>query len=234
MAVYVTTDLHGISIKKFKQLLKIIEFSQSDWLYILGDVIDRNNDGGIAILLWLLEQPNVQLIRGNHEQMMLSCTWAFEKITEHSLSNVSARDLDNLNCWLANGATPTLDEVKRLLHTSPQKVEDVVAYLRDTPLCESVEINGKSFLLCHSGFRNFDKNKKLSDYSENDLLWNRPQKEERYFDNILTVFGHTPTYFYGSQGKAFHTDTWIDIDVGASGGATPMFLRLDDMKEFYF
>ena len=109
-----------------------------------------------------------------------------------------------------------------------------MAYLRNTPLYKSIEINGRLFILCHSGFNNFDRNKKLSDYSENDILWNRPKKEDRYFDDIITVFGHTPTYYYGSQGQAFHTDTWVDIDVGASSGATPMFLRLDDMQEFYF
>ena len=118
MAVYVTSDLHGFSIEKFKQLLKVIGFSHSDWLYILGDVIDRNNDGGIAILLWLLEQPNVQLIRGNHEQMMLSCSWAFERITDEALSNISANDIENLNRWLVNGATPTLSSMKHLLHTN--------------------------------------------------------------------------------------------------------------------
>ena len=234
MAVYVTSDLHGISIKKFKQLLKVIDFSHSDWLYILGDVIDRNNDGGIAILLWLLEQPNVQLIRGNHEQMMLSCSWVFSQITDEASSNMSVNDIENLDRWLANGAKPTLSAIKHLLHTSPESVEDIMAYLSDTPLCESVEVNGQSFLLCHSGFQNFDENKKILDYSDTELLWNRPDKEERYFDDVLTVIGHTPISYYGCIGKAFRTDTWIDIDVGVSDGAAPMFLRLDDMKEIYF
>lgn len=234
MAIYVTSDLHGFSLKKLKQLLKVVGFSKSDWLYILGDVIDRNNDGGIAMLLWLLEQPNVQLIRGNHEQMMLSCSWAFDQITDEALSNVSANEIENLNRWFVNGATPTLSTIKNLLHTSPESVEDIMEYLRETPLCECVEANGKSFLLCHSGFQNFDKNKKLSDYSETDLLWNRPNKDDRYFDDILTIMGHTPTDYYGCCGKAFHTDTWIDIDVGSARGSPPMLLRLDDMKEFYF
>ena len=234
MSVYVTSDLHGFSIGKFKQLLRIIGFSRSDWLYILGDVIDRNNDGGIGILLWLLKHPNVQLIRGNHEQMMLSCAWTFEKITDSSLSNISEKDLENLERWLANGASPTLSEIKHLLHASPELVEDIMAYLYETPLCESAEINGKAFILCHSGFAGFDKKKKLSDYSKKDILWNRPNKDDRYFDNIFTVFGHTPTSYYGYNGRAFRTDTWIDIDVGCADGKTPMFLRLDDMKEIYF
>lgn len=234
MAVYVTSDLHGFSIEKFKQLLHVIGFCDDDWLYILGDVIDRNNDGGIGILLWLLEQPNVQLIRGNHEQMMLACSWVFEEITEETLEQVSEQRVEKLNHWLRNGAAPTISSMKELLRRSPETVKDVVEYLSDTPLCESVEAGGRSFLLCHGGFRNFDKNKKLSDYSESDILWHRPNADERFFDNVLTIIGHTPTGYYGCKGRAFKTDTWIDIDVGGASGATPMFLRLDDMKEIYF
>ena len=46
----------------------------------LGDIIDRQNDGGV--LIWLSEQPNTQLIFGNHEAMLLSCDFVFNEITE--------------------------------------------------------------------------------------------------------------------------------------------------------
>jgi hypothetical protein len=38
---------------------------------------------------------------------------------------------------------------------------------------------------------------------------------------------------FGEKGKMFRSDTWIDIDTGASGGGSPMLLRLDDLKAFY-
>ena len=234
MAIYVTSDLHGFPLEKFKQLLSVVGFSCDDWLYILGDVIDRNNDGGVAMLLWLLEQPNVQLIRGNHEQMMLSCAWAFKRISNESLCGISANSLAALDLWQKNGASPTLAALRELLHSNPEAVEDIVSYLYDTPLCESVEVGDRSFVLCHAGFPNFDPKKKLSDYSETELLWNRPCAEDRYFEDVLTVIGHTPTNYYGCRGRAFHTDTWIDIDVGGAMGEPPMLLRLDDMKEIYF
>ena len=234
MAIYVTSDLHGFPVSKLKQLLQVIGFSKEDWLFILGDVIDRNNNGGVDILLWLLEQPNVQLIRGNHEQMMISCSWAFDKITDDTMSDVSASNIDSLNRWLINGGEATISAIKHLLHTSPESVEDIMAYLRDTPLYDTVEVNGQAFLLCHSGLQNFDKGRQLSDYSETEILWNRPKIEDKYFDNVLTVIGHTPTNYYGCPGRAFRTETWIDIDVGAAMGKAPMFLRLDDMKEIYF
>ena len=62
LAVYVTSDLHGLPLKDLKLLLDSVNFNDNDWLYILGDVIDRQNDGGVEILKWLLNQPNAQLI----------------------------------------------------------------------------------------------------------------------------------------------------------------------------
>lgn len=68
--IYVTSDLHGLEITKLKALLKKACFNENDRLFVLGDVIDRQNDGGVAILIWLSEQPNTQLILGNHEAML--------------------------------------------------------------------------------------------------------------------------------------------------------------------
>ena len=59
---YVISDLHGYPIEKLKMLLEKAEFGEDDFLYILGDVVDRNGDGGVGILIWLLEQVNVQLL----------------------------------------------------------------------------------------------------------------------------------------------------------------------------
>ena len=45
MSTYAISDLHGYPVDKFKALLDKASFSDSDMLYILGDVIDRNGDG---------------------------------------------------------------------------------------------------------------------------------------------------------------------------------------------
>ena len=68
------------------------------------------------------------------------------------------------------------------------------------------------------------------------MLWNRPNLNRDYFDDVTVIFGHTPTVYYGEnyKGKAVKTKTWIDIDVGAGLGLNPMLLRLDDLRELYF
>ena len=47
--LFVTADLHGFPLHKFLALLNKAEFGkrEDDFLFILGDVIDRNGDGGI-------------------------------------------------------------------------------------------------------------------------------------------------------------------------------------------
>lgn len=229
--VYVTSDLHGYPLNKFRTLLEKAGFSQNDFLYVLGDVIDRGADG-IVILRRLMAQPNAQLILGNHEAMMLACSFLFDEITEESIASLTDEKLDSYSNWVANGGEPTLKALRKL---GKEEVEYILEYLQDAPLYETVSAGGRDFLLTHSGLGSFEKGKKLPEYSAHDLLWNRPEPDTEYYRGITTVFGHTPTLLFGDEyaGKAIFTETWINIDTGAACGRSPMLLRLDDLKEFY-
>lgn len=235
MSVFAASDLHGLELSTLLKLLKQAGFSKSDWLYILGDVIDRQNDGGIEILKWLLEQPNAQLILGNHEAMLLSCDFVFEEITNESIENFTKEKIELLMNYTQNGGDVTLKAIRCLMQTEPDTVTDILDYLRDAPLYETVSVGNKDFLLVHSGLDNFDKNKKFADYTVDELVWAWPEITDEYFDDVITVFGHTPTmsYDHANKGKILKTKTWIDIDVGVPYGNSPALLRLDDLEEFY-
>lgn len=230
--IYVTSDLHGYPFEKFKEMLVSVNFSDDDFLYILGDVIDRGRDG-IKILRWIMIQPNVELLLGNHEAMMLASDFVFDEITDESIGSLTGTKLGVYSTWVANGGQATLDTLSSMQN---KEIGYILEFLRDCPLYETLTVNGRDFLLTHSGLGNFKKGKKLSEYTQTDFLWTRPNLNARYFEDITTVFGHTPTHYYGEEyrGKAIVTDTWIDIDTGAAAGQAPMLLRLDDMKEFYF
>lgn len=143
---YVISDLHGYPLEKLKKLLKKANFSSDDFLYILGDIIDRNGDGGVGILLWLLEQVNVQLILGNHEAMLLSCNFVFDEITEDSINAISSEKIELLNNYMLNGGNATLKALRNLPKNTQQ---DILDYLRDCPLYEAVTANEKDFILVH-------------------------------------------------------------------------------------
>lgn len=232
--IYVISDLHGYPLVKFKKLLEQAAFSDDDFLYLLGDCIDRNGDGGVEMLCWLLEQPNVQLILGNHEAMLLACSFVFEEITEETISALTAEKMGLLQQYMQNGGDVTLKALRELRNRAPDLIADIFDYLHDAPLYEAVSAGGKDFLLLHSGIDHFEKDKKLSQYAQDDFLWTWTSLEMDYFDEIITVFGHTPTLTYGEEytGKILKTRTWIDIDVGAGFGQEPVLLRLDDFEEF--
>lgn len=229
--IYVISDLHGYPHERFLQLLNEASFGKDDFLYILGDVVDRNGDGGVETLQWLIYQTNVQLIMGNHEAMLLANAFVFDEITEDSIETYTAEKIDMLTRYQLDGGDVTLKAMKAL---SKEEQQDILDYLRDCPYYETVSAGGRDFILVHSGYENFDPKKRVEDYANDELLWAWPELTDVYYKSVITVLGHTPTLAFGDEyaDKIIKTDTWIDIDMGAGFGHEPVLMRLDDMKEF--
>ena len=229
--IYVISDLHGYPLEKFQKLLELAGFGKSDFLYILGDVVDRNGDGGAAMLNWLMYQDNIQLILGNHEAALLSCSFVFDEITHESIEDLTAEKIDFLTRYQSDGGDVTLKAMQALPKDTQQ---DILDYLRDCPVYETVSAGGRDFILVHAGLDNFDPKKRIEEYTKDELMWKSPKLGDAYYTKVMTVFGHKPTKSFGKKykGQIVYTDTWIDIDVGAAYGEEPVLLRLDDMKEF--
>lgn len=232
--IYVTSDLHGFPLDDFKRLLDCAGFCDDDYLFVLGDVVDRG-EHGVELLRWMTGEPNVQLILGNHESMLLRCEFLFREISQEALAELSQDDLDAFSNWMLNGAAPTVQGLRTLQKEDPEIFAGVMDYLKDAPLYDTVSINNKHYILVHSGLDNFSPDRPLHRYEPYDMLWARPTLETRYYDGATVIFGHTPTEFLDplQKGRAIRTDTWICIDAGVATGCNPMLLRLDDEKEFY-
>ena len=93
MSQYAMADIHG-NKKLFDAVMKQIGLQPDDTLYVLGDVIDRYDDG-IRILRRLMTMPNVRMIRGNHEQMMLDAIGTSGECTPV--------DGESMKRWINNG-----------------------------------------------------------------------------------------------------------------------------------
>ena len=210
--IYVTSDLHGYPIEKIKKKLIEIGFGEQDQLYILGDCIDRGTDG-LETVRWIMSQPNVTFLLGNHEAMLL--------------------ERNSYCVWTSNGGYATIDSIQQYANS---QIKHIFRFLEKAPLYKEIEVDGKKFILTHSGLGSFEQNKPLSEYSRFDLVWTRSSLSTRYYDDgRIVIFGHSPTVLFGSEfrGKPIFTDTWINIDVGAGIRLQPLILRLDDMKLFY-
>lgn len=96
---YVISDIHG-RYDKYSAMLERIKFGEDDTLYALGDLIDRCDDG-LKIMLDMMRRPNVHILMGNHEAMMLDAL--------HSMAEITEESVEKLTIWLLNGGKPTLD-----------------------------------------------------------------------------------------------------------------------------
>jgi serine/threonine protein phosphatase 1 len=230
--VYVSSDWHGTSPDKIKALLTLVNFGSNDVLYVLGDVIDRG-EYGVELLKFIMRNPNIKLLRGNHEQMLLDCGFLFDDSID-SLNDLNALETRRLRIWKSNGANVTIE---KMYMESARTRKAILEYLYETPIYDLVTLGEKKFLLVHAGLGE-SKNvslDELAEYPERDFLWTRPTLSTMYSTDFFTVFGHTPTCFYGEEyiGTMIKKETWINVDVGAGKGLNPAILRLDDMKEFY-
>ena len=67
--IYCVSDIHG-ELDKFERLLALIQFSENDHLYVIGDAIDRCARG-VDILRLIMDTPNMTMLLGNHRIMSL-------------------------------------------------------------------------------------------------------------------------------------------------------------------
>ena len=151
MSVYVMSDLHG-NYEGFMSILEQIHFSDEDELYVNGDVVDRGRDG-IKILQYMMIQPNIYPIIGNHEYALTQVLdFVTQEITEESISKIDEKTLQNIIEYQNIGGQVTLDEFHKLTKEEKQDIED---YLEEFAAYEEITVRGKAFVIIHAGFINF-------------------------------------------------------------------------------
>lgn len=233
--IYCISDLHGDYIR-YTTMLKMINFTEDDTLYVLGDILDRGNEG-MKILLDMMLRPNVYPILGNHEYMALqTLKWLSDEITEESLSQISSDKLQGINEWLNVGGMTTIDEFRKL---SEDEKEMVLEYLEEFSLYEKVSVGGKDFVLVHAGIDNFVPDKDIEDYELHELIFNKPDYSKTYFKDKYLVTGHTPSRFIHDEinGHCYNTiyigNNHIAIDCGCGYDGLLGAICLDTFEDFY-
>ncbi len=226
MAHYVMSDIHG-EADRFHAMLEKVQFSPEDTLYILGDVVDRGQDG-ISLLKEIMEMPNAVMLLGNHEYMMLQ------------YMSPSASETD-IRRWNRNGNAPTLTKFLRL---KVREQKEILHYLKMLPTHLKVTVDDRSFYFVH-GFPG---------ENVHDEVWGRPTRSTpNPIPDHQLIIGHTPVqYLIENEAEQIlfekelesreehlhvaHTPGFIDIDCGCGHNMpikTLACLRLEDMEEYY-
>lgn len=235
---YVLSDIHG-QRRRFESIMKQINLQPEDTLYVLGDVIDRN-PYGIQILRQLMAMPNVKLLLGNHERMMLETLYypVPENVlcAEDYLERIKYR-------WYRNGGGVTHAYLKRMKKSVRQEIFESLAKL---PVNYEITVDGQVYILTHAAPMSLypDFAHKYDSDSE-FAVWKRFDFDFPKVAGKTVIFGHTMTKRYQmcNPMQIWHGDGWIGIDCGSSypeqGDLWSGYfgrlacLRLDDMKEFY-
>lgn len=217
---YIIADIHGC-YKEYMELLNQINFSDEDELYVLGDAMDRGPEP-IRVIRDIMKRPNVTYLLGNHDSMMLEVLSKFSaEITEESILELTEDVFVSYHYWLQDGGQTTFEQFCKL---SKDEQQDILDFLEFASLYETIEHEGKLYVLVHAGIGNFDADKELDDYEARYLIWTRTDYTKKLFPSsrIYLVSGHTPTRLIreDKQDLIYCQNNHIALDCGCVfGGA---------------
>lgn len=230
--IYCVSDIHG-DYDKYKRLLQEIKFSDDDLLIVLGDTLDRGNHFS-SVLLDMMQHENIIHLVGNHDFVGAICLNQLSKeITKESLENLDATILNVILEWLNDGGDATMKDFSRL---SQEQRDDILDYLNDFELYKEIYAGGKHYILTHAGLGNFSPQKRLEDYSLEDLAFSRTDYSKALFRDKILVTGHTPTALIPENpkpGYIYRGNNYIAIDCGCGFGGRLGAICLDTGEEFY-
>ena len=230
--IYVIGDIHG-NKDKYDEMLSKISPKDTDAVFVLGDVIDIGEDS-VEILQDMMYRTNIYPVLGEHEYMakkILPLIAAFDS-TDEALKNLDGENKALLEKWLTMKSEKTLNDFFAL---NDEDKESIIDYLSEFQAFEEVEAGGKTFVLVHAGINNFDADKDLEDYSDEDFIFYPADYSKVYFKNKYLITGHTPTVAINQKfmGKVYSKNGHIAIDCGAAYGGRLAAICLDALKLHY-
>jgi len=220
---YVCSDIHG-QFEVYNDIVKHLK--NDDKLYIIGDVIDKGDDG-IKILQDVIERSKtgqVEFILGNHEIMMLKAIYF----------NIQ------MDLWMDpdNGGMKTYEEYQKL---SEAEKKSILSFLARSLVVKNIVVNNQKIQLVHANrcidfdsenisYMDIVKKKYGNDVTEKDLTWKR--KLDDVDNDAIVIVGHNP-----NNSQRIETDrNYFKIDCGAASGVFGRVgvLCLDDFKVRYY
>lgn len=233
--IYIISDIHGC-YDEYMELLRKINFKDSDELYILGDVVDKGPHP-IKVIQDMMMRTNVFPIIGNHDYIALLMLKKLSvEITSENVDSIMTND-DMLSYmhWMSDGGETTIKEFKTL---DMEEREDILEYLEEEfSIYHKLIVKDKRYILVHAGINKFDETKELEEYDLKDLLFYRTDYSKRYFSekNTYLVTGHTPTVKIRDDGRSliYKANGHIAIDCGCVYGGHLAAYCVDTDEMFY-
>lgn len=226
---YFVSDIHG-EYDLFLKLLDKVRFSDSDTMYVLGDIIDKGSSS-IKLVDFIRHKPNIKAILGNHE-------FIFLKFYDGLMR--SAKSADDI-----------AEVLQKLQEYFPNDKEilswETVDYIESLPFY----IEDNDFICVHAGVETDENGVILPMKTQMPevMVYSRNFKEKGFSlaaKNKTVLFGHTPCSYENGSGEFIKTPkvgitspktladyAKIRLDCGEFLTGVIGALRLEDMQEFY-
>lgn len=229
--IYVMSDLYG-EYELFQDAIDKIDLGEEDSLFILGNLVDYGAES-MDLLMDVMYRSNIYSVRGYSDAMA-------GKVLALLLENISAltsasdfeTQIPGVTDWLKGGGRATIEAFMLLSKT--QK-EQVVEYLQEMELYEEISVKGQGYVLVHAGLGNFEEDKELEDYSEEELTQMPADYSKVYLEDQILVTGHTLTSKIegGEKGKVYTGNQHIGVNCGCGRGGFLAVYCLDTGKAIY-
>ena len=230
--IYVIGDIHGKK-DKYDEMLAKLSPADTDAVFVLGDIIDVGEDS-IEILQDMMYRANIYPVLGEHEYMAKKIFPLIikAKSVDEAKDMLEGEDKAGLDKWLGMKSEKTISD---FLSLDEEDKESIIDYLSEFQAFEEVEAGGKTFVLAHAGIGNFDPEKALEDYDEEDFVFGQADYTKVYFKNKYLITGHTPTVAINQKfmGKVYSKNGHIALDCGAAYGGKLAAICLDALKLTY-
>lgn len=230
--IYVMGDIHGCR-NKYDEMLEKLSPGEHDAVFVLGDVIDVGDDG-IEILNDMMYRANIYPILGEREYYAKKFLplIAQKGSAQKALEALDGEEKEMLAKWLSMKSEKTVEDFLKL---DSEGREAILDFLEEFVPFEEIRCNGKKFILTHAGVRDFDEDKSLEDYSDEDFIFAETDYNSIYFPDAYLVTGHTPTVAIGKEyaGKVYAKKRHLALDCGAAFGGRLAAVCLDTLKVSY-
>lgn len=129
-------DIHG-NFSRFASLWKKIHVTDDDFVFFLGDYVDRGEriEETVRWILSKAEEKNIVFLRGNHEQMFIDFFSIGDNLEEYR------------QVLLVNGGYETLNA----LRNCPDVIQSFLQFAKAMSTYCPIKIGGREYFLCHAG-----------------------------------------------------------------------------------
>lgn len=189
----------------------------------------------IKMLQYVMEHENIKMIKGNHEDMMFDCLIPpYLPPEEREDLKYDPNIRSNRNLWIQyNGGGITAKKYNKLTF---KEQKQIYYFLKELPLYEVVEAAGIKYLLLHGAPPEMDHIDMENFDPGSQVLWDRIERHQLDADLVpgyQVIVGHTPTVYYGCDGKIIEGHNKYLIDCGCVFGYTLGCLCLNNLERFY-